>query len=418
MNQFSKVLFGTLLGSTLVLAACDSKEDDAGGTGGGGSVGGSEGDLGVGGSPVGGTPVGGAPVGGAPVGGGPVGGGPVGGGPVGGGPVGGAPVGGTPVGGMPVGGAVVLPVECADQPDSLYKTLGCTAGIEAATAAFIGKVLADNRINGYFHNQSVNTTRFITCLNKFMVAAVDQGGTLSGVTYPGLGNEEVIDADGCRNMVDSHRGLGISQQDWNDLVEDLVVTLTELEVPADIVMALGAGLGPLAGQIIEDPTDTVKLYHQLGGKEAIIAVVDGLVTNIANDPKLLSFFTNLDRIPRVKTCLVRQVCAVASGPCEFGGETANEWEPGVTAETPCITDMQALHAGMQNPDGDVITVADFLALGNALTDSMTALNVPAPQQEAVMGAIVATCPAIVAPEEAGLCPGGAVDQPPPPPPQN
>ncbi len=407
MNTFSKVLFSTLLGSTLVLAACDSKEDDAGGTGGGGSVGGSEGDLGVGGSPVGGTPVGGTPVGGTPVGGT----------PVGGEPVGGTPVGGTPVGGTPVGGAIP-PVACADQPESLYKTLGCTQGIEAATAAFIGKVLADNRINGYFHNQSVNTTRFITCLNKFMVAAVDQGGALSGVTYPGLGNEEVIDADGCRNMVDSHRGLGISQQDWNDLVEDLVVTLTELGVPGDIVMALGAGLGPLSAQIIEDPTDTVKLYHQLGGKEAIIAVVDGLVTNIANDPKLLSFFTNLDRIPRVKTCLVRQVCAVASGPCEFGGETANEWEPGVTVEMPCITDMQALHAGMQNPDGDVITVADFLALGNALTDSMTALNVPAPQQEAVMGAIVATCPAIVAPEEAGLCPGGAVDQPPPPPPQN
>ena len=402
MNKLPLAVIGSLLGSTLVLAACQPLEEttviDAGA---GGAPAGGEA---AGGVPAGGVPAGGAPAGGTPVGGAPAGGAPVGGAPAGGAPVGGAPVGGGPVGGGPVGGGPVPPVACADLPDSLYKTLGCKDGIEAATGAFVGKVLADNRINGYFLNQSVDAGRFVSCLNKFMVAAVDAGGAYSGVTYPGVGNDQVVDAEGCRNMVEAHRGMGVSQQDWNDIVEDLVTTLTELDVSEETINIIAGALAPFAAQTIEDATDTATLYHQLGGKEAIMAVIDGLIANVANDPKLLSFFTDLNRIPRLKTCLVRQVCAVAGGPCEFGGEVTNEWEPGVTTETQCQTDMQALHLNMMNPDGDVITVADFLALGNALTDSMASLNVPAEQQAAVLGAIVATCPQIVTPAEAGMCP--------------
>jgi len=407
MQKLPLAVIGSLLGSTLMLTACQPSEEALvidGGIGGAPSGGAPSGGAPSGGAPSGGAPSGGAPSGGAPSGGAPSGGAPSGGAPSGGAPSGGAPSGGAPVGGAPSGGAPVPPVACADLPDSLYKTLGCKDGIEAATGAFVGKVLADNRINGYFLNQSVNTGRFVSCLNKFMVAAVDAGGTYSGVTYPGLGNDLVVDAEGCRNMVEAHRGMGVSQQDWNDLVEDLVTTLTELNVSDETISIIGGALEPLAAQTIEDRTDTATLYHQLGGKEAIMAVIDGLITNVANDPKLLSFFTDLSRIPRLKTCLVRQVCAVASGPCEFGGEVTNEWEPGVTTETQCQTDMQAVHLNMMNPDGDVITVADFLALGNALADSMGDLSVPAPQQEAVLGAIVATCPQIVTPAEAGMCP--------------
>lgn len=377
-----------MLGTSLSLAACDKASDSAATTDGG---------------PTGGTPAGGA--GGAPVGGegGAVAGG-AGGAPVGGTPAGGAGgeaggAGGVPAGGAGGAGGNMVPVEdCAAQPDGIYKTLGCSDGIAVAVDNFVARVLADNRINGYFLNQNVQGGRLVTCLNKFVAAFA--GGP---VTYPGLGNMETVDADGCRDMTTSHAGMKISQQDFNDLVGDLVATFMELEVPQAIIDAAGAGIGPLAGQMVEDATNNGTLYQRLGGKEAIVAVIDGLVTAIVADAKLVTFFTMAD-VARVKTCLVRQVCAVAGGPCAFGSEVdAGEIEPGVGAMNVCLTDMRAVHKPLLDAAGGPITAADFFALAGHLIDVMAGAGVAEADINTTIGAIAATCPDIVSDAEEVNC---------------
>jgi truncated hemoglobin YjbI len=418
----SKFALAALLGAGLLVSACDKADDAAvdagastGGTGGeaaGGSTGGNAGGEAGGGTTGGaGGAAGGA--GGAAGGAGGAAGGAGGAAGGAGGAAGGAGGAAGGAGGAGGGGGAggEQPVGCEAEPEGAYRALGCREGISAAVGAFIGKVLTDNRINGYFLNSNVDGDHFGLCLTKFMVTAV--GGP---DTYPGLnGNAEMIDADGCRDMVTAHAGMGVSKADNDILIGDLVATLTELGVNGDLIAAAGGLLAPLEAQIVEDPTSDATLYQRIRvgdayGKPAIQQIVGGLVGGVAANAKLLSFFTDLTRVPRVQTCLSRQICAVAGGPCKFGLEvTAPEVEgesiePGVTTETPCITDMRTLHENMSNPDGDVITVDDFNALALELSNSMVTLGVGQAEQDAVLGAIGGTCADIVAPAERANCP--------------
>jgi hemoglobin len=142
-----------------------------------------------------------------------------------------------------------------DNPDppppsaqTLYERLGSEAGITAVINGFVGRVVADPKINGFFLNASVNS-RLGPCLIK-------QVGALTGgpQKYPGAG--EPADADGCRNMKDAHTGMGVSNSDFADLAGHLVAELKAKEVTqADIDMIVAA-LTPLAPDIIEIRTTT------------------------------------------------------------------------------------------------------------------------------------------------------------------
>ena len=62
------------------------------------------------------------------------------------------------------------------------------------------------------------------------------------------------------------------------------------------------------------------LYERLGGKGAIVAVVDDFVGNVAADKRINRFFANTD-IPRLKRRLVEQICAGTGGPCVYRGRS-------------------------------------------------------------------------------------------------
>ena len=70
------------------------------------------------------------------------------------------------------------------------------------------------------------------------------------------------------------------------------------------------------------------LYDRLGGKDAITAVVDDFVANIAADARINSFFANAD-IPHLKTMLVDQICEASGGPCKYTGKTMKESHTGM-----------------------------------------------------------------------------------------
>jgi len=109
------------------------------------------------------------------------------------------------------------------------------------------------------------------------------------------------------------------------------------------------------------PMAQKSLYERLGGKDAITAVVDDFVGNVAGDKRINGFFAKAD-IPHLKRNLVDQICSATGGPCVYTGK-----------------DMRTAHKGMG------ITDADFNALVEDLTKSLNKFNVPAKEQGELLG---------------------------------
>lgn len=74
--------------------------------------------------------------------------------------------------------------------------------------------------------------------------------------------------------------------------------------------------------------ETKSLYDRLGGKDAITAVVDDFIGNVAADARINSFFANTD-IPKLKQMLVDQICEASGGPCKYTGRTMKEAHTGM-----------------------------------------------------------------------------------------
>ncbi len=103
------------------------------------------------------------------------------------------------------------------------------------------------------------------------------------------------------------------------------------------------------------------LYDRLGGTEAIRAVVDQFVANVAKDGRINGRFATTD-IPTLKGHLVDQVCMASGGPCTYKGR-----------------DMKTTHAGMN------ISNADFSALVEDLVKALETFKVPQKEQQELLG---------------------------------
>ena len=110
-------------------------------------------------------------------------------------------------------------------------------------------------------------------------------------------------------------------------------------------------------------SETKTLYDRLGGKDAITAVVDELVANIAADTRINAMFANAD-IPNLKTKLVDQICEASGGPCKYTGKT-----------------MKDAHVGMN------IKEADFNALVEDLVKALDKFKVPEKEKGELLGAL-------------------------------
>ncbi|MBI4400372.1 MAG: group 1 truncated hemoglobin [Nitrospirae bacterium] len=110
----------------------------------------------------------------------------------------------------------------------------------------------------------------------------------------------------------------------------------------------------------ESAAPVQSLYHRLGGKPAITAVVDQFVANVAQDSRINGRFATTD-IPGLKRHLVDQVCMAAGGPCAYTGR-----------------DMKTTHAGMK------ITTADFNSLVEDLVSALDQFKVPAREKQELL----------------------------------
>lgn len=118
--------------------------------------------------------------------------------------------------------------------NSLYDQLGGLVGITAVINTFTGNLVADDRISQFF--TSLPGQR-VARLKELLIQQIANasGGP---VTYTG------------GDMKSVHAGLGISMDDFNALVEDLVAALDSNGVSTDAKQTLLGALAPMASDIV------------------------------------------------------------------------------------------------------------------------------------------------------------------------
>jgi hemoglobin len=123
----------------------------------------------------------------------------------------------------------------ASEGPSLYKRLGGYDAIAAVTDDFVGRLVSDARFTKFFTGAS-NDSRA-----RIRQHIVDQLCMATGgpCFYTG------------RSMKAAHAGLGITDEEWNGAVEDLVATLNKFRVPEKEQGELAAILATVKGEIVE-----------------------------------------------------------------------------------------------------------------------------------------------------------------------
>ena len=117
---------------------------------------------------------------------------------------------------------------------SLYDRLGQKPAITAVVDEFVGNVAKDDRINSRFAT---------TDIPRLKGHLVDQVCMATGGPCDYTG----------RDMVTTHKGMRISNADFNAIVEDLVAALNTFKVPDAEQKELLGLLGPMKPDIVEIP---------------------------------------------------------------------------------------------------------------------------------------------------------------------
>jgi hemoglobin len=298
----------------------------------------------------------------------------------------------------------------AEVPDAsalLFDRLGGQTGIEAVIDDFLAKVLANPEINGYFLNEGANYERLGTCLVKQVSALTGA----PGVEYPGAGDP--ADADGCRNMEESHMGLGISRAEFDALAADLVQVLQDAGVAQGDINMIVAAVSPADDDIVEDADSNATIYQRLGRRPGIEAVIDAFLNKVVANTAINGFFLDgagapKGNVARLKVCLVRQVCGATGGPCQYGSEVTNDYESGVSTGEQCL-DMAPAHMDLVNNNGDKISKADFDALVSELVAALDETSVAQEDKDAILGVLGGLCGDIVwNPAQGDGCPAPPV----------
>ena len=123
-----------------------------------------------------------------------------------------------------------------------------------------------------------------------------------------------------------------------------------------LLLAVVFGLVACAQQPPKDDS----LYQDLGQQAGITRIVEGMLLNIAGDPRIVKHFEDID-IVRVRDKLVEQICVEAGGPCTYTGDS-----------------MEESHKGQD------ITPSDFNALVENLQSAMSAQGVAMPAQNRLL----------------------------------
>ena len=114
---------------------------------------------------------------------------------------------------------------------TIFAAIGGQPAVDAAVDDFYARLLADPTLAGYFADIDLATLK--RHQRAFIAAAI--------------GGPEIYAG---RDMAAAHRGLDITNADFDAVVAHLVATLDGLGVPQPTIAAIGTKLGPLRTDIV------------------------------------------------------------------------------------------------------------------------------------------------------------------------
>ncbi|HEY0395634.1 MAG TPA: group 1 truncated hemoglobin [Candidatus Elarobacter sp.] len=117
---------------------------------------------------------------------------------------------------------------------TLYQRLGGYDALAGVTDDFIGRLVTDPKLKRFFGGVSDNSKGRIRQLVLDQLCAATGGPCV----YIG------------RDMKTSHKGLGITEDDWQAAVADLVQTLNKFKVGTAEQRDLAAALGTIKADIV------------------------------------------------------------------------------------------------------------------------------------------------------------------------
>ncbi|MGQ0640650.1 MAG: group I truncated hemoglobin [Gemmatimonadaceae bacterium] len=123
----------------------------------------------------------------------------------------------------------------AGASNSLYKRIGGYDAIAAVTDDFLGRLANEPLIAPFFRGQSQNT------IGKLRMLVIEQVCAATGgpCVYTG------------RDMKTVHKGLGITEEQWNASTRHFTATLEKFNVPAKEKSELLGIIGSLKNDIVE-----------------------------------------------------------------------------------------------------------------------------------------------------------------------
>lgn len=132
---------------------------------------------------------------------------------------------------------LAVPLAAADkmQSPSLYTRLGGYDAIAAVTDDFIGRLATDKQLSRFIAGHSQDS------LMKLRQHVVEFLCNATGGPCVYMG----------RDMKTAHKGMGITESDWNLSVNHLIATLDKFKVPEKEKGEVLAAVGPLKAQIVE-----------------------------------------------------------------------------------------------------------------------------------------------------------------------
>jgi hemoglobin len=248
---------------------------------------------------------------------------------------------------------------------SLWDRLGGEPAVRAVVHDFVVAAAGDPKVNFDRDGKFKLGDKEVKQLERLLVELVSAvgGGPLK---YSG------------RSMKEAHKGMMITDDEFNALAGHLIATLKKYKVPEKEMDELVGAVAGTRKDIVEAkarPSAEKSLYERLGGEAAIKAVVDDFVARAAGNPKVnftrkgtpAAWDATPENVAKLKKHLVELIGMVTGGPQKYEGRN-----------------MKEAHKGMQ------ITAEEFDALAADLKATLDKFKVPAKEQEELFKIIGST----------------------------
>jgi hemoglobin len=215
---------------------------------------------------------------------------------------------------------------------TLWERLGGEANVKKVVHEFVVAAASDKKVD---FDRKLTTGKAVSFdvadLEKLLVDFVSSA-TGGPRKYTG------------RTMKESHKGMRITDDQFNALAGHLKKALEDNGAKPDDVKAVLDAVGGTRKDIVEPKESTSKektLWERLGGEDNVKKVVDDFVAAAAKDNAKVDFFRGgkspLDEqgVATLKKRLVEFVSAATGGPLPYKGKTMKELHKGMG-----ITDAQ------------------------------------------------------------------------------